>query len=180
MKYLKDIKKTLKGLIPFSNFPYNALRKSFKKEPGELIQLQDIDDLKDLFTEFGDFGFEMEELDSELFSDLISDDSFIYRIVTNVEMGNTSYIRKVLRSRDYDRYVFFALGISKNYSVDQLQDIVNLTDDIYERILYMGYNCDVSFYTKGISEAESFLVFRIGNGFRNTNRLKDVRIKINR
>lgn len=176
MKYLKDIKQTLKSLVPFSNFP-GEIKKSFgRKKLGDDIQLSDIDDLKDLFVEFCDFGFELKELDNKLFMYLQDDNSFTYRIVTEIGMGDLSYVRGILGSGIYPRYVFFVLGISKDYSVEQLKDIVNLTDDIYDRILYMGYNCDVNLYSKGMSQVESFLVFRIGNNFKNFNRLKDVKI----
>ena len=176
MKYLKDIKGVLKALVPFSNFPYGEIKKRFSQKRDK-ISLEDIDELKDLFIEFCDeFGFEIEELDDELFMDLIDDRSFIYNLVRHGGSNLLTYIRKILGSDKYGNYVFFSLSISKDYSMDQLKGIVNLTDDIYNRILYMGYNCDVSLYTMGYNSNQLFLVFRIGYQLKSVNSLKDGKV----
>ena len=115
--------------------------KRFNESAVDRIDISDIDELKDLFTDFvDDFGYQFKEMvigdisnDREPFSN--------YTLLTQVKNYELTY--SMVEDGTYGKYVFFAMRISFSEWNGGLGPVVILSNDVYTRILSMGYNCDV-------------------------------------
>lgn len=166
MKYLKRYNE--------SNF--------FKGESEDKITLSDIDELKDLFIEFCDeYDFTLRKLDSDIF------DTIAGRLVINKIMCNSNlmdkqemilfmqtdeliYMNHIFSDEKDGDYIMFSLVIG-NRSNEELRGIFSLSNDIYVRVLDMGYKCDINLFTISNS-MDLFLKFRIGNQLNSVNNIK--------
>ena len=110
--------------------------KRFNESSVDRIDISDIDELKDLFTDFvDDFGYQFKEMDN---FPSFSTDSVILTDVKNYELAYS-----MVEDDTYGKYVFFAMRISFSEWNGGLGPVVILSNDVYTRILSMGYNCDV-------------------------------------
>ena len=113
----------------------------FNESSVDRIDISDIDELKDLFTDFvDDFGYQFKD-NSELFRRLNGLVSFNYYLLTHVEKDELAY--SMVEDETYGKYVFFAMKVTSNDWNGGLGPVVMLSLDVYARILSMGYNCDV-------------------------------------
>jgi hypothetical protein len=167
MKHLKRFNES-----NFFNFriPY-GIKKMFKGESEDKVTLEDIDDLKDLFIEFCDeFNFTSKELDSEMFH-RIAGRLVINKVMSNSDLDQLIYTNHIFSDgRDGD-YIMFFLNIGGGRSNKELSGIFSLSNNIYDRVLNMGYNCDINLYNISNS-MDLFLVFRIGNQLNSVNNIK--------
>ena len=123
---------------------------------GNDIQLTDIDELKDLFIEFCDeFNYEFEE----------SDNAILDKIV---------YTKNIFNDDKYGKHIKFSISFSGQRFIDNLNDIIDIIDDIYNRILSINYNCSITLYNIRHGD-KLIIVFRIGGELSNVNRLNDLR-----
>ena len=110
--------------------------KRFNESVVDRIDISDIDELKDLFTDFvDDFGYQFKEMDN---FPSFSPDSVILTDVKNYELAYS-----MVEDDTYGKYVFFAMRLSASEWNGGLGPVVILSNDVYTRILSMGYNCDV-------------------------------------
>ena len=110
--------------------------KRFNESSVDRIDISDIDELKEVFTEFvDDFGYQFKEMDN---FPSFSTDSVILTDVKNYELAYS-----MVEDDTYGKYVFFAMRLSFSEWNGGLGPVVILSNDVYTRILSMGYNCDV-------------------------------------
>ena len=110
--------------------------KRFNESSVDRIDISDIDELKEVFTDFvDDFGYQFKEMDN---FPSFSPDSVILTDVKNYELAYS-----MVEDGTYGKYVFFAMRISFSEWNGGLGPVVILSNDVYTRILSMGYNCDV-------------------------------------
>lgn len=110
--------------------------KRFNESSVDRIDISDIDELKEVFTDFvDDFGYQFKEMDN---FPSFSTDSVILTDVKNYELAYS-----MVEDSTYGKYVFFAMRISFSEWNGGLGPVVILSNDVYTRILSMGYNCDV-------------------------------------
>lgn len=110
--------------------------KRFNESSVDRIDISDIDELKEVFTDFvDDFGYQFKEMDN---FPSFSTDSVILTDVKNYELAYS-----MVEDDTYGKYVFFAMRISFSEWNGGLGPVVILSNDVYTRILSMGYNCDV-------------------------------------
>ena len=110
--------------------------KRFNESSVDRIDISDIDELKEVFTDFvDDFGYQFKEMDN--FSSF-SPDSVILTDVKNYELAYS-----MVEDDTYGKYVFFAMRLSFSEWNGGLGPVVILSNDVYTRILSMGYNFDV-------------------------------------
>ena len=110
--------------------------KRFNESSVDRIDISDIDELKEVFTDFvDDFGYQFKEMDN---FPSFSTDSVILTDVKNYELAYS-----MVEDGTYGKYVFFAMRISFSEWNGGLGPVVILSNDVYTRILSMGYNCDV-------------------------------------
>ena len=117
--------------------------KRFNESSVDRIDISDIDELKDLFTDFvDDFGYQFKEM---VIDDISNDREpfrkINYTMLTQVEYYELAY--SMVEDRTYGKYVFFAMRLSASEWNGGLGPVVILSNDVYTRILSMGYNCDV-------------------------------------
>jgi hypothetical protein len=118
--------------------------KRYNESAVDRIDISDIDELKDLFTDFVDeFGYQFKEMIN--FPDISNDNElfkrFNYYLLTHVEKDELAY--SMVEDSTYGKYVFFAMKVTSNDWNGGLGPVVILCNDVYTRILSMGYNCDV-------------------------------------
>ena len=110
--------------------------KRFNESSVDRIDISDIDELKEVFTDFvDDFGYQFKEMDN---FPSFSTDSVILTDVKNYELAYS-----MVEDDTYGKYVFFAMRLSFSEWNGGLGPVVILSNDVYTRILSMGYNCDV-------------------------------------
>ena len=110
--------------------------KRFNESSVDRIDISDIDELKEVFTDFvDDFGYQFKEMDN---FPSFSTDSVILTDVKNYELAYS-----MVEDDTYGKYVFFAMRLSASEWNGGLGPVVILSNDVYTRILSMGYNCDV-------------------------------------
>ena len=110
--------------------------KRFNESSVDRIDISDIDELKEVFTDFvDDFGYQFKEMDN---FPSFSTDSVILTDVKNYELAYS-----MVEDSTYGKYVFFAMRLSASEWNGGLGPVVILSNDVYTRILSMGYNCDV-------------------------------------
>ena len=110
--------------------------KRFNESSVDRIDISDIDELKEVFTDFvDDFGYQFKEMDN---FPSFSTDSVILTDVKNYELAYS-----MVEDGTYGKYVFFAMRLSASEWNGGLGPVVILSNDVYTRILSMGYNCDV-------------------------------------
>jgi hypothetical protein len=121
--------------------------KRFNESAIDRIDISDIDELKDLFTDFVDeFGYQFKEMfDIPMFGRIANYIELVRRfnhyLVTYVEKDELAY--SMLEDSTYGKYVFFAMKVTSSEWNGGLGPVVILCNDVYTRILSMGYNCDV-------------------------------------
>ena len=147
--------------------------KRFNESSVDRIDISDIDELKEVFTDFvDDFGYQFKEMDN---FPSFSTDSVILTDVKNYELAYS-----MVEDGTYGKYVFFAMRISFSEWNGGLGPVVILSNDVYSRILSMGYNCDVTTINNLSGETISaiksgstgkVIIFRIGkdNILKNNN-----------
>lgn len=170
MKYLKRYESNFfNSIIPY------GIKKMFKGESDNKVTLGDIDELKDLFIEFCDeFNFTLRELDSEIF-DRIAGRLVINRIMSNSDLDELICVNHIFSDEKDGDYIMFSLIIG-NRSNEELRSIFSLSNNIYDRVLNMGYKCDTNLYTISNS-MDSFLAFRIGNQLKSVNNIKNIKFR---
>ena len=138
--------------------------KRFNESAVDRIDISDIDELKDLFTDFVDeFGYQFKEMsDIPMFGRIANDDQrferFNFYLITHVEKDELAY--SMVEDGTYGKYVFFAMKVTSNDWNSGLGPVVMLSLDVYARILSMGYNCDVR--TVNNLSGETIDVIRLG------------------
>ena len=137
--------------------------KRFNESAVDRIDISDIDELKDLFTDFVDeFGYQFKEMsDIPMFGRIANDEvvrRFNHYLVTHVEKDELAY--SMVEDETYGKYVFFAMKVTSNDWNGGLGPVVMLSLDVYARILSMGYNCDVR--TVNNLNGETLDVIRLG------------------
>jgi len=120
--------------------------KRFNESVIDRIDISDIDELKEVFTDFVDeFGYQFKEMSDILKFDRIANDELVRRfnhyLVTHVEKDELAY--SMVEDETYGKYVFFAMKVTSSEWNGGLGPVVMLSLDVYARILSMGYNCDV-------------------------------------
>ena len=138
--------------------------KRFNESSVDRIDISDIDELKEVFTDFvDDFGYQFKEMDN---FPSFSTDSVILTDVKNYELAYS-----MVEDDTYGKYVFFAMRLSFSEWNGGLGPVVILSNDVYSRILSMGYNCDVTTINNLSGETISaiksgstgkVIIFRIG------------------
>ena len=145
--------------------------KRFNESSVDRIDISDIDELKDLFTDFvDDFGYQFKEM---VIDDISNDREpfrkINYTMLTQVEYYELAY--SMVEDGTYGKYVFFAMRLSASEWNGGLGPVVILSNDVYSRILSMGYNCDVTTINNLSGETISaiksgstgkVIIFRIG------------------
>ena len=145
--------------------------KRFNESSVDRIDISDIDELKEVFTDFvDDFGYQFKEM---VIGDISNDREpfrkINYTMLTQVENYELAY--SMVEDRTYGKYVFFAMRISFSEWNGGLGPVVILSNDVYSRILSMGYNCDVTTINNLSGETISaiksgstgkVIIFRIG------------------
>ena len=145
--------------------------KRFNESSVDRIDISDIDELKDLFTDFvDDFGYKFKEM---VIDDISNDREpfrkINYTMLTQVEYYELAY--SMVEDGTYGKYVFFAMRLSASEWNGGLGPVVILSNDVYSRILSMGYNCDVTTINNLSGETISaiksgstgkVIIFRIG------------------
>lgn len=126
--------------------------KRYNESAVDRIDISDIDELKDLFTDFVDeFGYQFKEMfDIPMFGRIVglvgANDELVRRfnhyLVTHVEKDELAY--SMVEDETYGKYVFFAMKVTSNDWNGGLGPVVMLSLDVYARILSMNYNCDVT------------------------------------
>ena len=139
--------------------------KRFNESAVDRIDISDIDELKDLFTDFVDeFGYQFKEMfDIPMFGRIANDDQRFerlnYYLRTHVEKDELAY--SMVEDETYGKYVFFAMKVNYNDWNGGLGPVVILCNDVYTRILSMNYNCDVT--TIGNLSGETINAIASGN-----------------
>ena len=120
--------------------------KRFNESSVDRIDISDIDELKEVFTDFvDDFGYQFKEMNM-LGKLKLGQSAFNYTILTEVKNYELAYSMVedgTCDSASYGKYVFFAMRLSASEWNGGLGPVVILSNDVYTRILSMGYNCDV-------------------------------------
>ena len=137
--------------------------KRFNESAVDRIDISDIDELKDLFTDFVDeFGYQFKEMsDIPMFGRIANDElvrRFNHYLVTYVEKDELAY--SMVEDETYGKYLFFAMKVNSNDWNGGLGPVVILCNNVYTRILSMGYNCDVT--TINNLSGETLDVIRLG------------------
>jgi hypothetical protein len=160
--------------------------KRFNESVIDRIDSSDIDELKEVFTDFvDDFGYQFKEIVDIPKFDRISNDfelfkRFNYYLLTHVEKDELAY--SIAEDVTYGKYVFFAMKVTSNDWNGGLGPVVILCNDVYTRILSMGYNCDVRTFNNLSGETINaitsgstgkLIIFRIGKDsiLKNNNLL---------
>jgi hypothetical protein len=137
--------------------------KRYNESAVDRIDISDIGELKDLFTDFvDDFGYQFKEIfDIPMFGRIANDElvrRFNHYLVTYVEKDELAY--SMVEDETYGKYLFFAMKVNSNDWNGGLGPVVILCNNVYTRILSMGYNCDVT--TINNLSGETLDVIRLG------------------
>jgi hypothetical protein len=160
--------------------------KRFNESVIDRIDSSDIDELKEVFTDFvDDFGYQFKEIVDIPKFDRIANDfelfkRFNYYLLTHVEKDELAY--SIAEDGTYGKYVFFSMKVTSSEWNGGLGPVVILCNDVYTRILSMGYNCDVRTFNNLSGETidaitsgstGKLIIFRIGKDsiLKNNNLL---------